>query len=93
MSNSLRKSPNSLREEKPPDPFAIADLDSLADEILTETEQAEVNIEKLRALAQKMKATADIVTRFILGIGEVEIPEPVPVEGDLSPERRAGCDG
>ena len=69
MSNSSKQSRGSSSAASKPDPFAVADLDSLADRIIAEVEKPEIDREALKTLAGKMKQAATAATLFMIEAG------------------------
>jgi hypothetical protein len=69
MKNLSSASASTLSDVKA-DPFAIADLDRLADQISTEIEKAEIqlgiDLSSVKKLAAEMKAAATSVTQFFI---------------------------
>ncbi len=72
MSNSLKQSPSSSSKGSKPDPFAVADLDSLADEMLHLLEEPSLDRDSLKGLALKMKDAATSFTLFLIETGLTE---------------------
>lgn len=69
MSNSSRQSRDSLSAESKSDPFAVADLDLLADKIIAEVEKPNLDRQAIEELARKMKEAATQATLFMMEAG------------------------
>ena len=74
MSNSFKQSQDFSRKRKKADPFAIADLDSLADEMLHLLAEASLDRDSLIDVARKIKEAAESVTLFVIDAGLAEEP-------------------
>ncbi len=72
MSNLSKPLRGSLKKENKADPFAVADLDSLADEMLTQLAEPSLNRGALVEIAKKIKAAAESTTLFLIEAGLAE---------------------
>lgn len=69
MSNSLKQSQDSLKKENKADPFAIADLDSLANQLLALLKEPSLDRDILTGVAWKIKDAASSATLFMIEAG------------------------
>ena len=69
MKDSLERSQSSLKGVKP-DPFALADLDKLADEIGDAVAAPDIDRERVQSLVGQMKRAAEQVTLFFIESAE-----------------------
>lgn len=72
MSDSLKQSPDSLKKGSKADPFAVADLDSLADQMLLLLKEPSLDRDTMTGVAVKIKEAANSATLFIIEAGLAE---------------------